>query len=73
MLKTSNFTLIIFLNVFSLFHIVNSENNNNIVVINNKSLENSNFSGEWNYEFNSYKNELRNRTFKLNLVQKKIL
>ena len=39
MLKTSNFTLIIFLNVFSLFHIVNSENNNNIVVINKGEKE----------------------------------
>jgi hypothetical protein len=70
MLKTFNFALIIFLNVFSLCYSAEPKKINNIIVINNKSIESANFNGKWNYEFNSDENELLNRTFQLNLVQK---
>jgi hypothetical protein len=70
MLKTFNFAVIIFLNVFSIFYNIGTKNVNDTVKINIKPTEKANFTGKWNYEFSSNENELLNRTFELNLVQK---
>jgi hypothetical protein len=70
MLKTFNFVVIIFINVFSIFYNIETKSINDIVKTNNKYSEKANFSGKWSYEFNSNENELLNRTFELYLVQK---
>ncbi|WP_309609201.1 hypothetical protein [Flavobacterium sp.] len=69
MLKTFNFLTIAFLYLFSLCNNTDNKIQKSQDTSFTKNIEKVNFSGTWNYEFNSDENELLNKTFELNLVQ----
>ncbi|WP_395076121.1 hypothetical protein [Flavobacterium sp.] len=69
MLKTIHIITVIFLSIFFLCH--NAERTKFEYYRISENINTQNFSGTWNYEFNSDENELLNKTFELNLVQNK--
>jgi hypothetical protein len=69
MIKTIQLITVIFI---STFFFENSSERKNIEIYKTVKINNSeNFTGKWNYEFNSDENELLNKTFELNLIQNK--
>lgn len=71
MLKTFNFLTIGFLCLFTLCNNTDNKIHKSHNTSFTKNIEKINFSGIWNYEYNSEENELLNKTFELNLVQNK--